>query len=111
MDFEVENQEKSIMRGFKKPSIFRHRFLMDLGRFWGGFWEDFGSPGASKNQGKLGPIGIFIKIAIFNEFGEGFGRLWGCFWEGLGRIWAGFWEGFGRVWELLGRFGVLRLFW
>ena len=54
MDFEVENREKSIMGALKKTSIFRHGFLMDLGRFWGGFWEDFGALGLPKVEENWG---------------------------------------------------------
>ena len=44
LDFQVENREKLIMGGFRKSSIFRHRFSMDLGRFWEGFWEAWEVP-------------------------------------------------------------------
>ena len=39
MDFEIENRDKSMKEGVKKLSIFGHRFGIDFGRFWGGFWE------------------------------------------------------------------------
>ena len=50
MDFQVENREKLIMGGFRNSGIFRHRFSIDLGRFWVGFWEGFG-----RVLGALGP--------------------------------------------------------
>ena len=51
----MENREKSIMGGFKKSSIFRHRFLIDLGRFGEGFgrvWEALEAP---KSSHKVSP--------------------------------------------------------
>ena len=50
MDFEVENREKVIKKGFKNMTFFLHGFCTNfgpiweglgkvLGRFWGAFWR------------------------------------------------------------------------
>ena len=55
---------------------------------------------AVQNASQKGKIDFFDEIAIFEGFGEGFGRDLGGVWEGFGRAW----EAFERSWEGLGGF-------
>ena len=93
MDFEVENQEKVIKKGFKNMTFFLHGFFTNfgrileglgrvLGRFWGAFW--------SPKRVPKGETNFMFPNARFQ------GVLGGS-WEGLGRVLGGFWEGLGRV--------------
>ena len=44
-----------------------------------------------ENRGKTTLKTLFFSLALFNNF-----------WEGLGRVWGGFWEGFGAYLASLG---------
>ena len=108
MDFKIENQGKSWKNRFQKRCFFQPRNFIDFswfglrfGRVLGGSWGGFGEHFGFQNGSQKGKIHFFNKIAIFNGFWEGLGRLLGGSGEGFG----GFWGGSG---SLLGAFGGCR---
>ena len=96
MDFEVENREKVIKKGFKNMIFFLMDFspILDaFGRVLGGSWGGFGEHFGVQNGSPKGKIVFFSKNVIFKGF-----------WEGLGRVLGGFGTGFGKVLEGSGSF-------
>ena len=104
MNFQVGNRRKSMQKRIAKTSFFQHRFFIDFSSILASIWEGLGEVWGPK-MGKLGiKQATWDRIAIFEGFGKGLGRVWVGFW-------AGFWEGFGKVWEPFGCSGGLpRLF-
>ena len=90
----------------KKQAFFHIDFSLifpRLGLHFGGSWRAFGDHFAVQNGVQKRKINFFDKIAIFNGFGEGLGRVLGGFWEGFG--WG--LGHFGRNLRDLGAFGAL----
>lgn len=54
MDFEVENQGKSMKQRFKKTLFFPHGFFIDFSSSLGGF----GVPNGSQDGPEMGKLGL-----------------------------------------------------
>ena len=83
MDFEVENREKVIKKGFKNMTFFYMDFSAILGGFCkvlGGSWEGFGEHFGVQKGSQKGKMIFFNKKYDFQGLLGGFG-------EGLGRVW------------------------
>ena len=97
MDFDVENQGKSITKRLQNACFFSHRFFIDFSSILVSFWKILGGFGSSRSESQTVPKAHLRKNWIFDGFGEGPGRLWGGFWEVFGRVWGSL----GAFWGLL----------